>query len=73
MLRSMASVNSIGDEIEHVADPKGFAIETHHRFVCAALPLNEKDQHLAESVADVPVIWPAPRFAALTEQAPTVL
>jgi hypothetical protein len=41
---------STNDKVEHEADLKGFAIEAHDRFVCAALPLNEKDQRLAKGV-----------------------
>jgi hypothetical protein len=44
---------STNDKVEHEADPKGFAIEAHDRFVCAALPLNEKDQRLAKGVPNI--------------------
>jgi hypothetical protein len=44
---------STNDKVEHEADLKGFAIEAHNRFVCAALPLNEKDQRLTKGVPNI--------------------
>jgi hypothetical protein len=44
---------STKDKVKHQADPKGFAIEAYDRLVCATLPLNEKDQRLAEDVPNI--------------------